>query len=75
MKMDEKWKYYEGKNVFIILKSGRKYSGKIVEVDNSNPTIIWLVLIDKFGGRILIRHSEIDVLEEEEKKGGEDDKI
>jgi len=63
--MDEKWKYYEGKRVFLILKSGRQYSGKIIEVDNSKPPLIWISLIDKFGKRILICHSEIDVLEEE----------
>lgn len=60
------WKEYEGKNVFIILKNNRKYSGKIIDVDiRTSPQLIWITIIDKFNHRITFVHTEIEVIEEE----------
>ena len=58
-------KFYEGKNVFLELKSGRKYSGKVINVDDSTPPLIWITMIDKFGKQVVFIHSEIEVIEEE----------
>ena len=62
----EGWKYYEGKKVFIILKSKRQYSGVVLEVEN-NPSspLVWIILKDKFGNRITFVNSEVELIEEE----------
>ena len=53
------WKNWEGKKVFIKLRDGGCYSGNIIEVDNSSPPLIWLTLIDKYGNKVTVVHSEI----------------
>lgn len=50
-----------GKKVYVILKSGRNYTGLIDEVDNE-----LIYLTDKFNERVLINISEISSLEVEE---------
>jgi hypothetical protein len=69
--MDDKegrvgWKYYEGKSVYLILKNKRQYAGKVIEIDDSKPPLIWITLIDKYDKRIVFVHSEIELMEEEE---------
>ena len=61
----EGWKIWEGKHVYIILRNNRRYTGKIVDVDISEDTLIWITLIDKFGERVTIVHSEIIEIKEE----------
>ena len=61
----EGWKYWEGKTVYIILKNNRKYSGKVIEIDDQTLPIIWMVLIDKFDKRITFCVEEIEVIQEE----------
>ena len=62
--MVEGWKYWIGKKVYVILKSGRIYQGKIIEVEDRNP-LLFLTMIDKLGSRVTFLNSEIDVLQEE----------
>jgi len=59
------WKRYLSKKVFIILKSKRQYSGKVIEVDDSNNPLIFITIIDKFNNKITFAHSEIDLMQEE----------
>jgi len=66
--MEDGWKYWEGKRIFILLKNHRQYSGTVVDVDDSNKPLIWISINDKFGKRITFVHSEIDVIQEEEEK-------
>jgi len=63
--MMDGWKKYEGKNVFIVTRSKRQYSGKVINVDDSEPRLIWITLIDKFSKQITFVHSEISFIEEE----------
>jgi len=63
----EGWKYYEGKKVFLILKNKRQYSGEVILIDDSSNPLIWITIKDKFGNRITFVHSEIELIEEEEK--------
>jgi hypothetical protein len=51
---------FEDKQVFVILKNKRKYSGKIIEVIDSGVS-----MIDKFGMHIWFSSEEIEVMEEE----------
>lgn len=60
------WKDWIGKNVFVQLKSGGKYSGKIVDIDNSSNPIIFINLVDKFGNRVSFVTSEIIKIVEED---------
>jgi small nuclear ribonucleoprotein (snRNP)-like protein len=60
--MDDEWK---NKPVFVQLKSGRRYSGRIKSIDNAGNGLIFILFIDKFKQRILFAESEIEVIEEE----------
>ncbi len=70
-KMDG-FKIYEGKNVYIILKNNRAYSGKVLEVENKGSCSL-IIILDKFGKRVAFYDTEILVMEEE-LKGVEDGK-
>jgi len=62
------WKKWIGKNVFVQLRSGGFYTGKIIEVDDtSSNQLVWLVMLDKFGKEVQFVHSEIIKIVEEEK--------
>lgn len=49
-----------GKRIYLILKTGRKYSGKVISFDN-----LFLSIIDKFGEKVMVSVSDISSLEEE----------
>jgi len=66
--MEEGWKYWEGKEVYIVLKNKRTYSGKVIEVEDSNNNLIWITIIDKFGNRVGFVNSEIEMIQEEGNK-------
>ena len=60
------WKNYLEKKVFIILKNKRQYAGIVIGIDDSNPPLIFITIIDKFDKKITFAHSEIDLMQEEE---------
>ena len=59
------WKYWNDKNIFVKLKSGAVYSGKVIDVDVSID-LVWITIIDKFDKRVTFVHSEIEKIKEEE---------
>jgi len=60
------WNEWLEKKVFIISKnSSHPFSGKVIEVDDSNPILIWLVITDKFGKRVQFSVDEILSIKEE----------
>jgi len=61
------WKFWNGKRVFVQLRTGAVYSGKIIDVDISNGELIWITIFDKFGEKISFVHTEIIKIKEEEK--------
>ncbi len=61
----EGWNYWEGRKVYIRLKSGRSYSGKVIEVDERSIPLIFITIIDKFDNRVSFSHAEIEVIQEE----------
>jgi len=63
----EGWKDYEGKRVFIKLKNGREYSGKVLEIKDKESCSI-IVILDKFDRKVSFYDSEISVMEEERKR-------
>lgn len=60
-------KSYEGKQVFIKLKNGRSYSGKILEVENKGSCTL-VIISDKFDKKVAFYSTEISVIEEEAEK-------
>jgi small nuclear ribonucleoprotein (snRNP)-like protein len=66
MEGKDMWKRYEGKKVFVILKSKRQYSGVILEVETQEH-LSFITIKDKFGNNVSFVSSEIEVIEEEGK--------
>lgn len=62
--MMEGWKRWEGKKVFIILKSGRKYTGIIIEVE-SNSENSFIILKDKYKKIVGFKSDEIELIQQE----------
>jgi len=60
------WTYWNDKYIFVKLKSGAVYSGKVIDVDVSNEKLIWFTITDKKDERITFPNSEIVKLKEEE---------
>ena len=62
--MMDRLKEYEGKNVYVKLKDGRKYSGKVLRVENKGIYSI-IYLMDKFGFNVSFPDSSIQLMEEQ----------
>jgi len=58
--MEDKFKGWIGKKVFLVTKSNRRYSGIIKETTEN-----FIFIIDKFAEKVVISISEISSLEEE----------
>ena len=59
------WKDWNGKKVFVQLKTGAVYSGKIIDVDEKSQGIVFITLIDKFDMNVGFVVSEIIKIKEE----------
>lgn len=59
------WKGWIGKQIFLRLKTGKVYSGKVIDVDDSDHNIIFITINDKFNKKVTFVHSEIIELKEE----------
>ncbi len=59
------WKEWNGKKVFVQLKTGAVYSGKIIDVDEKSPGIVFITLLDKFDMNVMFVVSEIIKIKEE----------
>lgn len=59
------WKEWKGKRVFVQLKSGGFYSGKIVDVDEAPNPSVFLTILDKFGNKVTFLNIEILKIVEE----------
>lgn len=59
------WQDWRGKRIFVKLKDGGVYSGEVIDVDKTSKPLIFISLIDKFGEKVTIIHSEIVKIKEE----------
>lgn len=59
------WKDWIGKSIFVQLKTGAVYSGKVIDVDTKSPPLVFISIIDKFGDKVTFVHSEIIKINEE----------
>ena len=58
------WEYWNGKNVYIITRKNRHYTGTIQEVDIT-PPLVWISIIDKYGKLVQFTADEIAEIKEE----------
>ena len=63
------WKEWIGKSIFVQLKSGGVYTGKVIDVDDSSKPLIFFEIIDKFGEKVTFVQSEIIKIVEEKDNG------
>ena len=59
------WKEWIGKRIFVKLRSGGVYSGKVLDVDTDSKPIIFFEIRDKFGNKVTFIQSEIIKIVEE----------
>ena len=59
------WTEWNGKKIFLRTKHGKVYSGKIIDIDDKDKSMIFISMIDKFGDKIIFVHSEIVQIKEE----------
>ena len=62
------WKGWIGKGIFVRLRTGKVYSGKVIDVDDSAKPLIFITIIDKFGNKVSFVQSEIIEIKEEVKE-------
>lgn len=60
------WKEWQGKKVYIETNSGRRYTGKVIDIDVSKDLkLIWITILSSQGNKITFIHSEINLIQEE----------
>ncbi|MHA1225332.1 MAG: hypothetical protein ACTSPV_01150 [Candidatus Hodarchaeales archaeon] len=64
--VNDGWRYWEGKKVYIILKSKREYTGEVLEVEISSNSA-FIIIKDKYGNLVGFNSSEVELIQEEEK--------
>jgi hypothetical protein len=60
------WMEWIGRRVFVRTKKGRVYSGIVEDVDEDSKPLIFIKIKDKFDNDVLLVHSEIVEVKEEE---------
>ena len=60
------WNKYLNKKVYVVLINDRKYSGKVINIDNTNHPLVWISLTDREGRLVTFLTSEIKLIQEEE---------
>jgi len=64
------WKDWINKEIFVKLRSGSVYSGKVIDVDETPNYLVFIEILDKFGKKVVFCNSEIEKIIEEDKKDG-----
>lgn len=59
------WRDWLDKRIFVQLKRGSIYSGKVIDVDEKDKSVIFITIIDKFNEKVTFVHSEILKIKEE----------
>jgi len=63
------WKSWIGKEVFVRLKKGDCYNGRITDVDNSAFPLVFISLVDRYHKDIMFVPEEISKIVEQDKRG------
>lgn len=59
------WTDWNGKRIFVQLKTGAVYSGNVIDIDSKSLPLVFFTIIDKFGNKVTFVHSEIIKIQEE----------
>jgi len=65
------WTYWIDKNVYIITRKNRIYTGIIQDVDLDTSPIIWITIIDKYNQIVQLTTDEIVEIKEERHQQGD----
>jgi len=60
------WNKYLNKKVYVVLINDRKYSGKVINIDDTSYPLVWISLTDREGKLVTFLTSEIKLIQEEE---------
>ncbi|MBM3191434.1 MAG: hypothetical protein FJZ63_02105 [Chlamydiae bacterium] len=59
------WKDWQGKKVYIKLKGGRVYTGKVVKIDDRDEHHPLISIVDQYGRDVAFDVSEIKLIQQE----------
>ncbi len=59
------WKEWQDKTIFVKLKSGGVYSGKVVDIEDTGNGLIFIEILDKFNSKVVFTTGEIIKIVEE----------
>lgn len=62
------WNVWLDKKVYIILADGRRYEGKVIDVDNSSEHLTFITINDKYNRRVTFSVGEIKLIKEEDEQ-------
>lgn len=60
------WNEWKDKDIFVKLREGDVYSGKVIDVDTSSDKLAFITIIDKYDDKVTFLASEIIKIKEEE---------
>ena len=59
------WQELAGKKVYIVLKTGKQYQGKVTEIDDAGNGLIFIHILDKFSKVVIFSTGELASIKEE----------
>ena len=59
------WMEWVGRKVFLRLRTGQVYTGKIISVDSSSEPLVFIQIKDKYDKLVTFVHSEVIEIREE----------
>jgi len=57
---------WQGKKVYLALKGGRKFTGKVILVSREADGGVWLKILDKYDREVAVNTNLIEFIQEEE---------
>lgn len=55
-----------GKRYFFRTNHDKVYTGKVIDIDEKSPPLVFISILDKFGNKVILVHSEIVEFKEEQ---------
>lgn len=60
------WNHFIDKKVYLELSNGRRYQGYVKNISPEENNKRFIVIIDKFGHKVMFDSDEISILQEED---------
>jgi len=61
-------KDWQGEHVYLSLKNGRKFTGRIIEVNRESDGTTWIKISDKYSRPVVINTATIEFIQVENEK-------